>query len=194
MNPPTTPFNATPASALNTPSFNPLATPTPATRGRQGSVTTGAKRGRKPRGGGVGVGTTTPRPAPTNQAGSASPAIPTPQFSHVHWAMQGQQGQQAAGSGAVASGSGMAAGALPSLDTSRLISLAGGYTPILPAGASGVGVVMGVPPARPLGAGDEDGDGEDEMLPAMADDDYSAQLSWQSQSKDNLKCVIIYKD
>ena len=23
----------------------------------------------------------------------------------------------------------------------------------------------------------------------MADDDYSAQLSWQSQSKDNLKCV-----
>jgi hypothetical protein len=32
-------------------------------------------------------------------------------------------------------------------------------------------------------------DDEDEMLPAMADDDYSAQLSFQSQSKDNLKCV-----
>ena len=40
-------------------------------------------------------------------------------------------------------------------------------------------------------AGEEDGDGEDEVLPAMADDDYSAQLSWQSQSKDNLKCVVI---
>ena len=33
-------------------------------------------------------------------------------------------------------------------------------------------------------------DGEDELLPAMADDDYSAQLSWQSQSKDNLKYVV----
>lgn len=33
-------------------------------------------------------------------------------------------------------------------------------------------------------------DDEDEMLPAMADDDYSAQLSFQSQSKDNLKCVV----
>lgn len=32
-------------------------------------------------------------------------------------------------------------------------------------------------------------EGEDEMLPAMADDDYSAQLSFQSQSKDNLKYV-----
>jgi hypothetical protein len=39
-------------------------------------------------------------------------------------------------------------------------------------------------------APDEDGEGEDELLPAMADDDYSAQLSWQSQSKDNLKYVI----
>jgi transcription initiation factor TFIID subunit 11 len=37
---------------------------------------------------------------------------------------------------------------------------------------------------------DEDGEGEDEFLPPMADDDYSAQLSWQSQSKDNLKCVV----
>ena len=43
---------------------------------------------------------------------------------------------------------------------------------------------------RPGHAPDEDGEGEDELLPAMADDDYSAQLSWQSQSKDNLKCVI----
>lgn len=36
---------------------------------------------------------------------------------------------------------------------------------------------------------DEEVEGDDELLPAMADDDYSAQLSWQSQSKDNLKCV-----
>ena len=36
---------------------------------------------------------------------------------------------------------------------------------------------------------EDDGEGEDDLLPDMADDDYSAQLSWQSQSKDNLKCV-----
>ena len=38
---------------------------------------------------------------------------------------------------------------------------------------------------------EEEVEGEDELLPAMADDDYSAQLSWQSQSKDNLKCVLV---
>lgn len=43
-----------------------------------------------------------------------------------------------------------------------------------------------LPSARVPGL-DEDGEGEDELLPAMADDDYSAQQSWQSQSKDNLK-------
>lgn len=40
---------------------------------------------------------------------------------------------------------------------------------------------------------DEDADGDDELLPAMADDDYSAQLSWQSQSKDNLRFVLIFR-
>jgi transcription initiation factor TFIID subunit 11 len=39
--------------------------------------------------------------------------------------------------------------------------------------------------------GPVDEEGEDELLPAMADDDYSAQLSWQSQSKDNLKYVCM---
>ena len=42
----------------------------------------------------------------------------------------------------------------------------------------------------PGGAGDEEADGEDDLLPAMADDDYSAQLSFQTQSKDNLKFVF----
>ncbi|KAJ6459799.1 TAFII28-domain-containing protein [Mycena vitilis] len=42
-----------------------------------------------------------------------------------------------------------------------------------------------------MGGGDKDEDGEDdELLPAMADDDYSAQLSWQSQTKDNLKVLM----
>ncbi|KIJ19483.1 hypothetical protein PAXINDRAFT_69506 [Paxillus involutus ATCC 200175] len=45
-------------------------------------------------------------------------------------------------------------------------------------------------PKPGAGAGDEDGEGEDEWLPAMADDEYSAQLSWQSESKDNLKVLM----
>ncbi|PPQ96011.1 hypothetical protein CVT26_016173 [Gymnopilus dilepis] len=53
--------------------------------------------------------------------------------------------------------------------------------------------------SQPPGAGprlsgvpgiEEEGEGDDELLPAMADDDYSAQLSWQSQSKDNLKVLM----
>lgn len=54
---------------------------------------------------------------------------------------------------------------------------------------SGVLSTLGRPPGAG-GGGDDDGDGDDEMLPAMADDDYSAQLSFQSQSKDNLKYVL----
>jgi hypothetical protein len=69
---------------------------------------------------------------------------------------------------------------ISTLDTTGLISLTGSNPPVLPTGSA--------PPTRPPGA-DEDGEGDDEFLPAMADDDYSAQLSWQSQSKDNLKYV-----
>lgn len=72
------------------------------------------------------------------------------------------------------------------LNTTGLISLSG--APIVPAGA---------PPRAPnlgLGVGsgagvDEDGEGDDELFPAMADDDYSAQQSWNTQEKDNLKFV-----
>jgi transcription initiation factor TFIID subunit 11 len=54
--------------------------------------------------------------------------------------------------------------------------------PVLPVGAGGI-------TQRPGGA-DEDGDGDDELLPAMADDDFAAQSSWNSQSKDNLKVLM----
>ncbi|KJA16609.1 hypothetical protein HYPSUDRAFT_47226 [Hypholoma sublateritium FD-334 SS-4] len=48
-----------------------------------------------------------------------------------------------------------------------------------------------LPSVRPGIPGvDEEAEGDDELLPAMADDDYSAQLSWQSQSKDNLKVLM----
>ncbi|KAG6887752.1 hypothetical protein C0992_010853 [Termitomyces sp. T32_za158] len=96
------------------------------------------------------------------------------------------------GSGTTGTGTGTGA-----LDAASLLRLASG---VLPAGGGGVhsamaGVLSTL--ARPAGAagagaggggggGDDEGDGDDEMLPAMADDDYSAQLSFQSQSKDNL--------
>ncbi|KAF8674588.1 TAFII28 protein [Rhizoctonia solani] len=38
--------------------------------------------------------------------------------------------------------------------------------------------------------GGGEGDDDDEEAPAMADDDYSAQLSWQSQSKENMKLLL----
>ncbi|KAG6840414.1 hypothetical protein C0991_006885 [Blastosporella zonata] len=66
--------------------------------------------------------------------------------------------------------------------------MSGSAAPVLPAGAGALPGALPLP--RAAGAGDDDGDGEDEMLPAMADDDYSAQLSWQSQSKDNLKVLM----
>ncbi|KAF8908414.1 TAFII28-domain-containing protein [Mucidula mucida] len=37
---------------------------------------------------------------------------------------------------------------------------------------------------------EDEGEGDDELFPAMADDDYSAQQSWNSQSKDNLKVLM----
>ena len=81
-------------------------------------------------------------------------------------------------------------------------------TPIQTSISESVGVPKGTPtserpagiPDGPLSAGvvassagragaDDDGEGDEDLLPDMADDDYSAQLSWQSQSKDNLKWV-----
>lgn len=61
-----------------------------------------------------------------------------------------------------------------------------------PVVASDAGVSRAGTAAPGAVAGDEDVEGEDEMLPAMADDDYSAQLSWQSQSKDNLKYALSF--
>ncbi|KAF8206281.1 hTAFII28-like protein conserved region-domain-containing protein [Mycena galopus ATCC 62051] len=81
--------------------------------------------------------------------------------------------------------------AAQTFNSAGLISLSG--APIVPAGApppraSTAGAGGGAGGAG--GGGDEDGEGDDEVLPAMADDDYSAQLSWNSQSKDNLKVLM----
>ncbi|KAB5588759.1 hypothetical protein CTheo_7803 [Ceratobasidium theobromae] len=45
-------------------------------------------------------------------------------------------------------------------------------------------------PPGAAAAADGDGDDDDDEAPAMADDDYSAQLSWQSQSKENMKLLL----
>lgn len=55
---------------------------------------------------------------------------------------------------------------------------------MIPSGPLSAGAV---PSTAGRAAADEDGEGDEDLLPDMADDDYSAQLSWQSQSKDNLK-------
>jgi hypothetical protein len=61
-------------------------------------------------------------------------------------------------------------------------STSGSTTPRLP---QGIGV------SGPLiqGIMDEDDEGENELLPGMADEDYSAQQTYQTESKDNLKSV-----
>ena len=77
--------------------------------------------------------------------------------------------------------------------TATVLSLPGIALPGTPAASGEAGTSSNRPSAPPAGGaqGDEDVEGEDELLPAMADDDYSAQLSWQSQSKDNLKYISV---
>ncbi|KAL0573994.1 transcription initiation factor TFIID subunit 11 [Marasmius crinis-equi] len=65
---------------------------------------------------------------------------------------------------------------------------AAGLNPSGAAGGAGAGRVGSLPPVK--AGGDEDGEADDELFPAMADDDYSAQLHFQSQSKDNLKVLM----
>jgi len=50
---------------------------------------------------------------------------------------------------------------------------------------------FGTTASRPGAGAEDDGEGDDEMLPAMADDDYSAHSTRNSQSKDNMKCVFV---
>ncbi|KAG5719670.1 Transcription initiation factor TFIID subunit 11 [Termitomyces sp. T112] len=246
MNPPSTPFQAGSSS-------NAVSTPTPSLRGRPRGSSTGAKRGRKPRGAAIGVGTTLGRtPETTTQAAvTSSPSTTFTTTQYVHWAAmqnQTQTGTSAAGAststtaagtttngttsgtptisttytpsthypnvtpstytsgvtatttGATTSTSAASSFALPNatgtgtstLDAASLLRLASGSVPVLPTGAGGVASAVAnvLSLTRPPGTGDDDGDGDDEMLPAMADDDYSAQLSFQSQSKDNLKVLM----
>jgi transcription initiation factor TFIID subunit 11 len=183
----TTPY--TPTSFIQmTPSTPVTPSPAPApTRGRG----TGAKRGRKPRGAFPNVSTDT-RP-PQSGPSTSSPAT---RFTPAQWAIPGVP----AGAAATASTSTVTIPAAQStapnagdvsMDSGDDESVAAQPLPIT-AVVSSTDTIIPQPgtAAKPAGAPDEDVEGEDELLPAMADDDYSAQLSWQSESKDNLKVLM----
>ena len=125
-----------------------------------------------PRGRGRGAGTTSTskrgRKPRAQTLDATSPDIPSNPTTPIQWA------QPLATTPTVPS---VAAPVTPAAD-SPVVVVAAPSTSTTATGAQ-----------RPLGAMEEEAEAEDELLPAMADDDYSAQLSWQSQSKDNLKSV-----
>lgn len=148
---------------------------TPRGRGR-GAPSTGAKRGRKPRGSFPNVGVD---PRPLSQPIGPS----TSQLTTVQWAQPITNLPNSGGQPdprRTQTGGDQSQGSVEAQSQGSVLSLPGAH----PVGA--------VP--RPGGlAADEDGDGEDdhELLPAMADDDFAAQSSWNSQSKDNLKYTVL---
>nr|VWO99006.1 Extracellular metalloproteinase 1 (EC (Fungalysin MEP1) [Ganoderma boninense] len=179
-------------------SFMPSSTPSTsaAARGALPTRGTGAKRGRKPKNananGNGNAGPETPRTPSASQPPTQSSLQWTD--SHLSGASSSQPAPGTTSVGASstpavtqdAQAALLAQGlSLPGAQPSAATPGAGGEsgTPG-PSGAAAGATTTGAP------AGEEDGDGEDEVLPAMADDDYSAQLSWQSQSKDNLKVLM----
>ncbi|KAI0739643.1 hTAFII28-like protein conserved region-domain-containing protein [Daedaleopsis nitida] len=160
-------------------------TPTTARGGAQGTRGTGAKRGRKPK----------------NTAAAASTSVPpTPISSQQPLSQTGSQwvdsqsSQPTAGSSTTAPATQdsqatlLAQGlSLPGTQPAASTSAAGGESGTPGPTGAATGASNG---AHGAAGAEEEGDGEDEVLPAMADDDYSAQLSWQSQSKDNLKVLM----
>jgi len=159
-------------------------TPTPRGRGRGSS--TGAKRGRKPRGS---IPSVNAVPHPLSQAPGPSTSQPTTvqwaqPITHMHPSGAGPSDPRRTLSLAVAPTPEQrtSTGNLQSQGTALSLP---GTMPVLPVGAGGITQRPGGP-----GGADEDGDGDDELLPAMADDDFAAQSSWNSQSKDNLKVLM----
>jgi transcription initiation factor TFIID subunit 11 len=200
----------------------PTPTPTANQRGRPrgataaGGTPIGSKRGRKPRG--VLPSTTISSPRPIAQYPGPSTSLPT----SVHWASQPSTSSSIP-SNTVATATPTPAPATTAATlTTTTFGSQGPLASFLSARSQTNGstasdltasALMGLPPVaasvlqnsgsvaalRPVAAAaaaaavDEDADGDDELLPAMADDDYSAQLSWQSQSKDNLRFVLIFR-
>lgn len=159
---------------------------------RPASKTTGAKRGRKPKG----------ATADASRASSQGPTPTSSQPANVQWptVQTNIAASSSATSFTVPLHSSPVTAASPqsphvSVQVAPIVALPDASTSVAsPAvqpsqsDADGGDATKPEPPAIMVpGAEDED---EDEMLPAMADDDYSAQLSFQSQSKDNLKVLM----
>ncbi|OCH84845.1 TAFII28-domain-containing protein [Obba rivulosa] len=163
-------------------SFIPQGHPsTAAARGGAPVRGTGAKRGRKPKN----AASTTASPRVPAQ--EPLPSTSTSQTTETQW-INTTAGAASTSSAAYPPGQQPqdAQQAVVSSESGSVLDLPG-VTPAAPnAGAADVTQ----PRPAPGAVGEEDGEGEDEVLPAMADDDYSAQLSWQSQSKDNLKVLM----
>lgn len=182
---PNSPFNHYTAPAFI------QATPGSATpRGRGRGSSTGAKRGRKPRGSLPNINVN-PRPLPhpgpsTTQPTTVQWAQPITQMPVTNTGPSEPQRTPSVGVTSAEQSQGTSTNVTQSQGT--VLSLPG-TMPVLPVGAGGTS-------QRPSGATgvDEDGDGEDELLPAMADDDFAAQSSWNSQSKDNLKWAVLFID
>ncbi|KAJ3999774.1 TAFII28-domain-containing protein [Lentinula boryana] len=166
--------------AFNSPSPEPSAVPTVTSHAGPGRPRgSGAKRGRKPRGA-ILAGVASPRVTTTEMTSSTSIAQSRPGSSITSGISAYGQNLQTSSTSALGTSSGATTGIGASLNLTNLFRMSEGV------GASGTG---SYPRATGLG-GDDEGEGDDELLPAMADDDYSAQLSWQSQSKDNLKVLM----
>lgn len=183
---------STPLTFANSSGQSPVVpqTPTSVGRGRPRGSGTGAKRGRKPKNL---LGSNSPRvgsPAPGSSTASPVFSASSPQFQQVHWAASA--GDEAEGS--------ILQGGISRRAPSQVAGGEQSDAPATPAvgvdsHALAPGTVGSMPPpsigVRPTGM-EEDADADDELLPAMADDDYSAQQSWNTQSKDNLKCVFSF--
>ncbi|KAH9923798.1 TAFII28-domain-containing protein [Amylocystis lapponica] len=151
---------------------------TPLARGGAPTRGTGAKRGRKPKN----AASATSSPRPPSQPPLPGPSQPT----ELQWQ------NVAAGANRSFTAPGSTSQAALSSETGGVISLPGVVPPVgIPAADAATAASGRQSTAVPGAPGvEEDVEGEDEMLPAMADADYSAQLSWQSQSKDNLKVLM----
>lgn len=141
----------------------------------------GAKRGRKPKN-----ATLTTESTRTSPQTSPTTSLPTPlQWTAVQSNAPGPSTVPYADGATSPGGTDQNF----SSETGGVLTLAGVAGPVAalagdPSSSRRASVAPGAP------AAEEDGEVEDEFLPAMADDDYSAQLSWQSQSKDNLKVLM----
>jgi transcription initiation factor TFIID subunit 11 len=179
---PNSPFNhyTAPAFIQTT-----LGSTTPRGRGRGSS--TGAKRGRKPRGALPNINVSSrplAQPGPsTSQPTTVQWAQPITQMPASSAGPSEPQRTPSVGVTLPEQSQGTSANATQSQGTALSLP---GTMPVLPVGAGGTSQRL----SGAAGA-DEDGDGEDELLPAMADDDFAAQSSWNSQSKDNLKWAVL---